>query len=152
MKKIRIIFIFTLLILLTGCGKEKYIKCTIDINNTQENYNLIGTYKVYYNKNYVTRIEKEETYNSSKEDVLKYFEEKENLEYQRLSDLYGGYEYTIKRDEEKVKVSSKIDMEVVSIKEMVSNNDLDKDYVVNNKLTVTGARYLYTFKGSVCKD
>ena len=152
MKKIRIIFIFTLLILLTGCGKDKYIKCTIDINNTLENYNLVGTYKVYYNKNYVTRIEKEETYSSEKEDVLKYFEDKENLEYQRLNDLYGGYEYIVKRDMEKVKVSSKVDMGVVLVKEMVNNNDLDKDYVVNNKLTTTGAKYIYTSKGAICES
>lgn len=152
MKKIRIIFIFTLLILLIGCGKEKYIKCTIDINNTLENYNLVGTYKVYYNKNYVTRIEKEETYSSEKEDVLKYFEEKESLEYQRLNDLYGGYEYIVKRDMEKVKVSSKVDMGVVLVKEMVNNNDLDKDYVVNNKLTTTGAKYIYTSKGAICES
>lgn len=152
MKKIKIVFIFTLLILLTGCNKEKYMECTIDINNTLENYNLVGTYKVYYNKNYVTRIEKEETYNSSKEEVLKYFEEKENLEYTRLNDLYGGYEYSIKMDMEKVKVNSKIDMQLVSIKEMVNNNDLDKDYVVNNKLTITGAKYLYTSKGAICNE
>lgn len=144
------IFVFILIILLTGCGKQKYMSCTIDINNTDENYVLKGTYKVYYNNKYVTKIEKQEIYSSSIEEVLDYFEEKENLEYKRLNDFYGGYEYNIKRDMESVKVDSKIDMELIDAKEMVKNNDLDKDYVINNKLTITGAKYLYTSKGADC--
>lgn len=148
----KIIFVFTIVLLITGCGKEKYMKCTIDINNKQENYVLKGTYKVYYDNKYVTKIEKEETYNSSKEEVLDYFEEKENLEYKRLSDFYGGYEYNIKRDMESVKIDTKINMELIDAKEMVKNNDLDEDYVINNKLTITGAKYLYTSKGAICEE
>lgn len=148
----RIFFGIILVLLITGCGKQEYIKCTIDINNIEENYVLNGTYKVYYDNKYVTKIEKKETYSSSKEEILDYFEEKENLEYKRLSDFYGGYEYNIKRDTEAVKINSNINMKLIDAKKMVKNNDLDKDYVINNKLTITGAKYLYLSKGAVCED
>lgn len=147
MKKI-IILIFILFI--TGCSKEKYIICKSDITNKENNYTLTATYKIYYKDTYVTRIEKEEIYNSSDEDIIEYFDEYKNLEYNNLNDLYGGYNYTINSDENYVKVNAIISMDNVDVKKMIRNKYLDKDYTISNKLTISGAKYFYKEKGAKC--
>ena len=147
----RIFLILSLVcILLTGCSKEKYFTCKIDLNNEIDEYQLGATYKIYYKDSLVTKIEKEEVYTSSNEDTLKYFNEYKNLEYKNLNDLYGGTTYTVELEEEKVIMNATIDMSVADIKKMVKNNYIDRDYVSLNKLTTGGIKLIYESKGATC--
>ena len=147
MKKI-ILFIFTLF--LVGCSKNEYITCNIDVDNKIENYNMNGVYKIYYKDNFVTSIEKKETYISSDEDMIKYFNEVNNLEYYNLNDLYGGVSYEINSNETSVKLNVNINLELLDIKKMVKDNEIDKDYVISNKLTKSGIVKFYESKGAIC--
>lgn len=147
MKKILILLT---LILLSGCSKEEYFECKIDLDNKIENYHLNATYKVYYKDSFVTRIEKKEIYISDDEEILDYFNEYKNLEYKDLNDLYGSYIYKIKYEDEKVIMNADIDMKNTDIKKMLKNKYLSKDYVVSNKLTTGGIKLFYESKGAKC--
>lgn len=132
-----------------GCS-NKYISCDIEVENNVQNYNMTGSYKIYYKDNYVTKIEKSEKYISNDEDVISFFEESKNLEYSNLNDLYKGYKYSIKSYETSVFVDVLIDMELVNLKQLVKDKQIDKDYVINGKLTTSGIVRFYESKGAIC--
>lgn len=150
MKTIKVFYLFILLVLVTGCNKEKYMTCTIDIKNSEQNYNLQATYKIFYKDNYVTKINKNEIYNSGDEDIIDYFEEYKNLDYKNKNDLYGGFEYHIDSDNESLELNVIIDLNNVNIDKMINDDILDKDYTINNRLTITGIKYFYSAKGANC--
>lgn len=147
MKKI-VILLLTLCTL--GCSKSDYISCDISVNNSMQNYKMQGTYKIYYDKNFVTKIEKEETYTSLDENIISYFEEAKNLEYYNLNDIYDGFNYTINKKDESLNLNIVIDMNKVDVNRLVKDDRLDKDYVISDKLTVSGAKKLYKAIGAVC--
>ena len=147
MKKIVLLLI---VILLTGCSRDKYFICKIDLNNEQMEYRLNATYKVYYKNSYVTKIEKQEIYETDNEDTYNYFNEAKNLEYLNLNNLYGGVTHTIDLEENKVILDATFDMSVVDIKEMIKNKYIDRDYVIGNNLTVGGLKNIYKEKGAIC--
>jgi len=147
MKKI-IIVMFTLL--LVGCRKEQYTICNIDINNNVQNYKVTGEYKIYYKDNYVTKIEKNEKYETFDKHIIDYLNEAKRLEYYNLNDLYGGITYDINLSDNIIYLSSTINMESVDVNNMVKNKYLDENYVVSNKLTISGIKYFYESKGAIC--
>jgi len=141
---------FLFIILLTGCGKNKYFTCEINLDNNIQNYHLDAKYKVYYKNSYVTKIEKEEIYTSENEDTLNYFNEYKDLEYLNLNNLYGGTTYSVNLKGNKVIMKATIDMSLVDIKAMVKDKYLDKYYVSYNKLTTSGINSIYKSKGATC--
>lgn len=148
MKKIFLIIIFVMV--LSGCKKEEYFTCKIDLYNDIEEYELNAVYKVYHDGSFVTKVEKKETYISSNEETIDYFYEYKNLEYQSLESLYGGVVYNIDLKKGKVIMNSTIDMTITNIKKMVKNKFIDRDYVVSNKFTVSGIKKRYQEKGAIC--
>lgn len=147
MKKI-IVLIFTLF--LVGCSKEEMFTCNIEVENNLQNYTMKGIYTIHYKDNYVTRIEKKERYISSDEEIINYLKESKELEYYNLNDLYGGYIYDIKSSETGVAIISNIDLSLVDLKKMEQDKKIDKDYVINNKLTKSGIVRVYESKGAIC--
>ena len=135
---------------LVGCSKNNYITCNIEVENKIENYNMNGIYKIYYKNNFVTNIEKQETYISPDQGVIEYFNEVKNLEYYNLNDLYNGFSYEIINEENSVGINVTIDLELVDIKQMLKDKKIDKDYVVSNKLTTSGIVKIYESKGAIC--
>lgn len=145
-----IVLLFSL-VLITGCKKDKYIECTIDINNHVENYSLVGTYKIKYNKDYVISIEKNDVYKSNNKEVKGYLSEYNNLYYYNLNDNYGGITYDIKNDNNSVIINASIDAKKLDITKMVKDNKLDQNYVKFNKITIGGIKKYYESKGAICK-
>lgn len=141
---------FISIILLTGCTKDKYFICNIDLDNEVQEYHLDATYKVYYKDSYVTKIEKEEIYISKKEPVLDYFEEYKELEYTNINNLYGGTIYDVEREDDNVILNATLDMTLIDIEKMAKDDYIDNDYVISNKLTTGGIKNIYKEKGAVC--
>lgn len=138
------------ILFLTGCTKEKYFVCEIDLYNEIQEYELTAQYKVYYDNSYVTKIEKKEAYITDDKETLNYFNEYKSLEYMNLNNLYGGTIYTVSLKENKVILNATINMEEVDIKKMIKNKYIDKDYIVSNKLTTGGIKNIYKEKGAIC--
>ena len=147
MKKVVLLLI---IILLTGCSKDKYFICKIDLDNEQLQYHLDATYKVHYKNSYVIKIEKNEIYETNNEDTYNYFNEYKNLEYMNLNNLYGGITHTVSLKENKVILDATFDMSMVDIKKMIKNKYIDRDYVIGNNLTVGGIKNIYKEKGATC--
>lgn len=150
MKKIFYILCFVCIIFLSGCNKEEYFICKINVDNDIQEYHLSAVYKVYHEKSFVTKIEKEERYISKKEETLNYFEQYKDLEYKNLNNLYGGVTYSIGLEENKVILNATIDMSLVDVEKMVKDNYLDEYHVNSNKLTTGGIKMLYEQKGATC--
>ena len=147
MKKI-IILIFALF--LVGCNKEEMITCNIEVDNDLQNYTMKGIYNIYYKDNFVTRIEKKEQYISRDKEIINYLNESKSLEYYNLNDLYGGYTYEIKSSKTSIAIISNIDLSLVNLKKMEQDKKIDKDYVLNNRLTKSGIVRVYEAKGAIC--
>ncbi len=150
MKKIVTLSLLLVVFLITGCGKEKYITCNINLKNDVEDYTQNSVYKIYYKNNYVTRIEKNDVYKSEEKSTLDYFNEYKNLEYSNLNDLYGGYSYNIEYINDSINISSVINIENVDLKKMILDGYLSSEYVVSGKLTTSGIQYFYKSKGATC--
>lgn len=148
-KKFKILII-ALMFIITGCGKDKYKICKLDLNNKSDNYILDATYKVYYSKGYVTKVEKSEIYESDDEDILKYFNDSKSIEYKNLNELYQGYSYDIKLLDGSINIASKVDMSTLDINKMVKDGFIDKGYTSNGRITLNGIKYVYTSKGFNC--
>jgi len=98
----------------------------------------------------VTKIEKEESYKSDDKNTIDYLKKSNELNYSNLKDVYGGYDYEIKSDKISLNINTTIALDNVDIKQMVKDNLIDSDYVVSNKLTISGAKYFYKEKGANC--
>ena len=149
MKVLKVISLL-LVFMLFGCGKKNYITCTINVNNDIENYKNIGTYKIYYNNSFVTKIEKEENYISDETFIIDYFAESKELEYYDLNDRYGGLLYNINKLEKKVSIKSTLNFKEFDLKSMVKDGKIDRDYVINGRLTTIGIKRIYESRGAIC--
>ena len=150
MNKKIIILILVSFLFITGCNKNKSITCTSIIENKLSDYKMSAEYKITYNSDYVKTIEKKEQYKMDTEDIKNYIYESKNLEYKNLNDLYGGYQYEVTETENEVNVKVFINVEELNIKSMVNDEFLDKYYVKNNKLTLSGLKQFYKSKGIDC--
>ena len=150
MKRIVKMFAIGIIFCILGCGKKEYTTCTIKVNNLNQNYTFNAEYKIYYNKTFVTKIEKEEIYKSNYAGVIDYLKASNELNYNNLNDLYGGYDYSIDSDKTSLTIKTTIDTSNVDFKSMVQNGEISSDYVISNKLTISGAKYLYKEKGATC--
>lgn len=147
MKKV---FLLLIVILLSGCSKENYFTCKIDLENKIQEYQLNAVYKVYYKNSFVTKIEKKEIYTTDNEETYNYFNEYKNLEYTNLNNLYGGTTYTISLEGNKVILDATINMNFVDIKQMIKDRYINNDYITSNKLTIGGIKNIYKEKGAIC--
>ncbi len=145
------IFLMLIIIFITGCGREKSFICTSNIKNDSLNYELNAKYQVFYKGSYVTKINKVEKYISKEKDILKYFENSKVLEYDNSNDIYGGFNYEVKKGREYVEIKTTVDMKTSDIEKMAKNGYIDKDFVVSNKFLTTGAKYLYESMGAICE-
>lgn len=150
MNKKIIILILVSFLFITGCNNNKSITCTSIIENKLSDYKMSAEYKITYNSDYVKTIEKKEQYKMDTEDIKNYIYESKNLEYKNLNDLYGGYQYEVTETENEVNVKVFINVEELNIKSMINDEFLDKYYVKNNKLTLSGLKQFYKSKGIDC--
>lgn len=144
------IFIALMLAFVTGCGREKNFTCISSIKNDSLNYELEAKYKIFYKGSYVTKINKTEKYISKEKDILKYFENSKVLEYDNSNDIYGGFNYEVKKGNDYIEIKTIIDMKIADIDKMAKNGYIDKDFVVSDKFTINGAHYFYESIGAVC--
>lgn len=148
MKKLSI---FILFLMLTGCGGASKIVCDANINNDSENYQSKVHYVINAKNNYVDKVSIEESYISNDKEKLNYFENYLKVNYNNLNENYGGYNFYSKDIENGIAYVIDIDYTKVDIEKMVKDNKIDKSYVKNSKVLVSGLQKEYEAKGAVCK-
>lgn len=142
----KIILCFILLFMLSGC-KEDYKICKVNLKNNIENYTLESEYKIYYKNSFVTKIEKEEVYKSTSKEKIKYLEEINKLV---LNNYNSGYTYDIKKEDNKLIINTNIDTNTIDINQLIDSGQFDQNYIVSNKITLSGLVKYYESKGAAC--
>lgn len=137
MKKIFILL--SIVLVLTGCttAKKKEEKkedilddiqiddslanyvCTIN-NEDNKEYKLIGKYVIYLDNNDVTNINSVEIIESDNNNTLDYFESYYLSNYDKIAN-YGGYEYNIDKEEDKLIINVKINYNEFNIESYVTD-------------------------------
>ena len=145
MKKIVLVLLF----LLVGCSKNTVV-CTSNINNKKQKYNSHSKYQIYAKNNIVTRVVIDEEYKSKDSNIIDYFDDYLQLTYLTLKENYGALVYKGSKSKNKVNYHAEIDYKSTDVKEMVKDNYIDKDYVVNDKVTLSGLIKKYESKGAKC--
>lgn len=147
MNKILKLLSFLLIILLTGCGKDKYITCRIDLKNNVDNYEQKSVYKIYYKDSYVTKIDKEDIYLSNSKEKIDYLNE---INLLVLNNYKSGYTFNIDKTDNKLKITTIIDISKIDLKQLVLDKKISSDYIISNKLLKNGLIKLYESKGAHC--
>lgn len=162
MKKIaKILVVFVGVIFLAGCdtndlfgsiNNKSITKCTLDSDQSANGYKLNSEYNIYATGNVVTSVKTTEVVTSDKEEILKYFQNTLNTQYEAANKSYGGYSFDIKKSDNKITSNVTIDYNKMNLKKFVQDNASMKSYInKDNKITLSGAKKLYESLGATCK-
>lgn len=154
-KEYIIILIFCLLLL--GCSqngsnnKNIIKKCTYIRDQSASDYVSTIDYNIYSSNGIVNKVEQTETIESMDETILDYFNKYFDSQYNDTKKIYGGYDYSISKNNDKLIIKVTIDYEKFNLKEFVKNNPGMENYINNdNKLTLEGAEKMYNSLGATC--
>lgn len=138
--------------MVSGCGKKEVMKtCTLTQTNSVQGYKMENEYKIYGTGKVVDKVITTETIISDNDEILDYFEEYVNSTYKTMNDNYGGYEYSIKRDNDKLISKTTIDYNKMNIKKYVEDNSIMKNYAnSDNQLLISGITQIYELMGATC--
>ena len=153
MKKfIKMIPIFTIILLASGCAKTKVTECTLDNDQSKSGYKIVTTYKIYSKGDIVNKVTSEEILTSKNNTILKYFENLNKKQYEAQNKTYGGYTFDIKAEKGIVTSNLTIDYTKLDMNKFINDNSAMKSYVnKNNKFTLDGAKTMYQSLGATCK-
>ena len=148
---VKVLSIFCVAILLTGCG-TKVTKCTMSNDEGQSGYTLDTSYEIYSSGDKVSKVEVKEVITSKNNTTLAYFEDKLKKKYEALNDSYGGYTVKSEIKDGKTTVTVTIDYSKVAIDKFANDNDIIKsDILKSNKMTPEIAKKYYESLGAKCK-
>lgn len=146
----KLIVIFGVLLILTGCGNKGKITCSSSSNYTS--YNTESKYTIYYTGELVDSVETVEIVTSSNDAVLSTYETTIKSLYENMNSNYGGYTFTTEIKDGKLTVITTIDYNKLDIAKLVENVSTYKNYYKNGKLTVEGVKSIYTGIGATCDN
>lgn len=151
---LKIFSILAIIIMATGCNKigTKVTTCTLDNDQSKSEYKILSTYKIYSNKDIVSKIETEETLTSKNTTIIAYFEEIYNKRYKAETGKYKGISYNVKKDNDKLITTVTTDYNKLNMTDYIKENSAMKSYVnKDNKFTLDGAKKMYESLGAKCK-
>jgi len=157
MKKLYLLLLLTSLIFFgcTGGKKEKELltkKCTLVSDQSASGYVNTTSYEINYENEIVNTVKQTETIDSSDKNILNFFKEQLEIQYKNANDLYSGYSYTIKEEDNKLIFVIDIDYKKVNMTKFVEDNPGMKSYVnSDNKVTLDGIIKMYENIGAECK-
>ena len=154
-KIISLSLVIVVCLTLCGCGCSKKSdnlssKCSLESN--QKDYKLETNHKIYSKKDVVTKVETKTTITSSNKEKLEQFEKDLTSQYKSLNNTYGGYDYDIKINGDKLTISVTVDYTKYDMKKFVDNNIAMKEYVNDkNEFTLDLAKKYYSSTGAKCE-
>ena len=159
-KVIKSLIALSLIVLLVGCGekketkeeiKEKTYKCTLTSNDIVNGFKVESVYEIYATEDVVKKVKTEEKVTSDDETILDTFENTLNTTYEAADKNYGGYDYSVTRNDNEVLSITTIDYTKMNLKQYIKDNSALSQYVNdNNELTAEGIKSLYTSMGATC--
>lgn len=151
MKKV-ILLGLAILLCLTGCGnKEESLKCTLSSKDVVNGYSIESTYNINAKNDLVESVDTVEEVTSDSKEVLKTFETQLNDTYKKMNETYGGYEYSISIDGDKLTSKVTIDYNKMNIDQFIKDQPTLKSYVEKGKLKLDGIKSMYEALGATCE-
>ena len=153
MKNIKkIIPIFILLIILTGCkGKTITTSCTLESDQTPNGYKINSTYSINSTDDIVEKVEIKQNIISDKQDILDSFKENLYKKYESNNKLYGGYSFDSNIKENTLEANITIDYTKIDLDKYSRDNEAIKKYLTDGKLTKDKLIELYKTSGIKCE-
>ena len=154
MKNKKILFIIIgvvvgIVLFILNCPKK--MTCTSKSDQSKNGY-VIETKTVVYSKGKnVTKVVTDQTVTSKDSKKLSTFEKQFKEDYANFKKKYGGYEYKVTKDKDKVEANITINYKKLDMKKFIDDNAAMQQYTKNNKLTKDGAKTMYEASGAVCK-
>ena len=150
------ILICVLIILVTGCGKNKSVllnTCTKknDGDMLGLTYQIESEYKIYAKGKYVDKIEITENVKSDYDGIISNYYDYFNGNYEYLNNTYGGFENKLSLNITEIKSETVMYFDKINVKDYVNDNEYLKDYLVNNKIKAEGFVDNYQKEGAICK-
>lgn len=147
MKKFLLIIV---VILLSGCGTKKMI-CQLDVNNTNQNYQLSGKYEISYQNNLVKMVKTTETYKSNNQQVLNYFDQYLEKTYIDFNKEYSHISYNRIKKKHQLTYKTVVDYSAIDVNKLINNGFIAKTYIKNKQITISGFQDMYESKGANCQ-
>ena len=143
-------YLVIIFILLAGCSSKKMI-CTKYILNESQNYEQSSTYIIYFNNGYVNKIEENNTYSSNDVKMINYFDNYMEKSYINFKKEYKYINYRKDIQDNKIFFQAQYDYNKIDGNKLSKNNYIDKLYVSNQRVNVSGIKLKYEQLGFVCK-
>ena len=131
-------------------NKNGTINCTMSQNEELLGYNINSVYFIKYRDNYVIEVIGKDIITSEFNDILDNLEEELKTGYQELEDLYGGHNYEVIRDNNKLISNLNINFKNLKLEEYIKDIPLLTNYYKNNKLLKEGLIAYYEDGGYIC--
>lgn len=148
-KKLVILIVISLY--LTACNnKSGTINCTMSQNEELLGYNITSNYSIIYKDNYVTEVNGQDIIVSDFNDTIEELENELTSGYDELNELYGGHNYNINKEDNKLIIDININFNELKLKEYIEGIPLLTDYYKNNKLLKDGLILYYEDGGYQC--
>lgn len=156
MKKIiKCLVLFLFVLVISGCNSKLSYKesvCTLENDQSKSDYKAQTTYKIYSKNDIVKKVYSKETLKSNSKEILDYFKNLYEKQYDAQNKNYGGYKYSIKIDGNNLISDITIDYTKLDLDKFIKDNSAMKSYVnEENKLTVDGIIKMYESLGASCK-
>lgn len=146
MKKELIVACLSLL-LLTGCGSEKTMKCTRTLNQSGLKFDL--SYEVTYKGNVVSKVHSVEKITSETEDLELYKEQVEKT-YAPYTDI-EYYDTNVTIDGDVLTSTADIDYSKIDVDKMIEVDSANQNLFKDGKVHLDDITSIYEAAGATCE-
>lgn len=157
-KKMIFVFIFSVLLLATGCGKDKKtIICKVESRDDIGGYNYFTEHTIKTIDGMVSEVTTVESmeYDESfyNENAIKDAMASFTDFYKAQNEVYGGFENKVEVDGKKVTSTTIQDYEKINMDKFLTDNVVLKEYASDDKkIKVEGLIELYKSLGATCDN
>ena len=131
--------------------KPKVTICSKNLDQSASGYKITNEYKIKSVRGIAKSAELTDIVTSNNNTILAYFEKQYMDSYSKEKERYGGYVIKTESKDNSVIVNVKVDFSRVNIEKLASDNSIIIGDIKNNKLSLNGAKKIYTNIGAACE-
>jgi len=152
-KNIYVILFLSLIVLLTGCkNKEVITKCNLTDNQVNSGYKIKNEYEIYSKDEIVNKVTIKQVITSNNKELLNKFKKNLKESYKNNNSRYKGYSIKINVKKNKLIAESTINYDKMNLNKFIKDNKATKEFInKDNKLTLEGAKKMYSSIGAKCE-
>jgi len=135
----------------TGKNKDENKINICSLMKSEDGYNIDAAYFITNNGKYVSSVNSVETIYSDDSSYLEQLKIYTEDIYKNLNNTYGGYDYKVYIEDNKLIAEVEIDYNKMNLKKYVEDEPDLKEYIENGKFTLEGVEALYEESGAICE-